>query len=115
MSLPLPHAEQVPLDREHLRRMSLGDAGLEREVLGMFLKQAARLVDALAVLPPETRMLTHTLKGSARAIGAHLVAEQADRLDVAIRDGGDAAQALVELNAAVADARAVIEAILARP
>jgi len=114
--MSLPPAEQVPLDREHLQRTTLGDAALEREVLGMFLKQAARLVDALAVLPPpETRTLTHTLKGSARAIGAHLVAEHADRLDVAIRDGGDAAQALVGLNAAVADARAAIEAILARP
>jgi HPt (histidine-containing phosphotransfer) domain-containing protein len=113
--MSLPPAEQVPLDREHLRRMTLGDAALEREVLGMFLQQAARLVDALAVLPPETRTLTHTLKGSARAIGAHLVAEHADRLDVAIRDGGDAAQALVGLNAAVADARAAIEAILAQP
>jgi HPt (histidine-containing phosphotransfer) domain-containing protein len=113
MSLPL--AEKVPLDRDHLRRTTLGDAALEREVLAMFLKQAARLVDALAALPSEARTLTHTLKGSARAVGAHLVAEHAERLDVAIRDGGDAAQALSGLTAAVADARTAIEAILARP
>jgi HPt (histidine-containing phosphotransfer) domain-containing protein len=115
MPIPPPAAEDGPLDLAHLRRATLGDAGLEREVLGMFLKQAARLVGALAALPPETLALTHRLKGSARAIGAHLVAECADRLDDAVRDGGDATQALARLNAAVVDARAAIEAILARP
>ena len=33
--------------------MTLGDAGLEREVLAMFSAQTASLIDALAALPPE--------------------------------------------------------------
>ena len=33
-----------PIDIEHLQRMTLGDAGLEREVLAMFSAQAVRLI-----------------------------------------------------------------------
>ena len=42
-----------PIDLEHLRRMTLGDAGLEREVLAMFSAQTVGLIGALAALPPE--------------------------------------------------------------
>ena len=59
-----------PIDIEHLQRMTLGDAGLEREVLAMFSAQAARLIGTLAALPADAGALAHTLKGSARAIGA---------------------------------------------
>jgi hypothetical protein len=33
-----------PIDFAHLTRMTLGDGGLEREVLAMFSAQSARLV-----------------------------------------------------------------------
>ena len=33
-----------PIDIEHLQRMTLGDAGLEREVLAMFSGQAISLI-----------------------------------------------------------------------
>ena len=58
-----------PIDFEHLKRMTLGDAGLEQEVLAMFSAQSAKLLDTLATLPAEAGALAHTLKGSARAIG----------------------------------------------
>ena len=115
MSLPPPAADDDPIDLDHLRRTTLGDSGLEREVLAMFSKQAARLVGLLAALPPETGAFAHTLKGSAQAIGAHRVADRAGELEAAIREGGDPAQALAELDAAVAEARATIEAMLSRP
>jgi len=115
MRLPPPAADDGPIDLEHLRRSTLGDSGLEREVLGMFSKQAARLVDLLAALPPETSALAHTLKGSAGAIGAYRVADRSSELEATIRDGSDPAQALAELDAAVAEARAAIEAMLSRP
>jgi HPt (histidine-containing phosphotransfer) domain-containing protein len=115
MSLPSPAADIGPIDLEHLRRSTLGDSGLEREVLAMFSKQARHLAGLLAALPPETSALAHRLKGSARAIGAHRVADRSSELEAMIRDGGDPAQALVELDAAVADARAAIEAMLSRP
>src|SRR5262245_18773334 len=110
MPLPPPAADIGPIDLAHLRRMTLGDAGLERDVLGMFSKQAARLVGLLAAWPPEMHALAHTLKGSARAIGAHGVADRSSELETTIRDGGDTAQALAALDAAVTEARAAIEA-----
>jgi len=103
-----------PIDIAHLRRMTLGDASLEREVLAMFSAQAVGLVGALATLPSDAGVLTHTLKGSARAIGAFGVADAAACLEVAIQSGGDPAPALAELSDAVAEARTAIDAILHR-
>jgi len=65
--------------------MTLGDASLEREVLAMFSAQAVGLVGALATLPSDAGVLTHTLKGSARAIGAFGVADAAACLEVRSR------------------------------
>ena len=103
-----------PIDFAHLRRMTLGDASLEHEVLAMFSAQAVGLVGALATLPSDVGALTHTLKGSARAIGAFGVADAAACLEVAIQSGGDPAPALAELSDAVAQARMAIDAILHR-
>jgi HPt (histidine-containing phosphotransfer) domain-containing protein len=104
--------EDGPIDLAHLKRMTLGDAGLEREVLAMFATQATRLAHALAGLPAEALQLAHTLSGSARAVGAFAVAEAAEAVHRAVRDGGEPAQALRALKAAVAEARAAIEAML---
>jgi HPt (histidine-containing phosphotransfer) domain-containing protein len=103
-----------PIDLGHLRRMTLGDAGLEREVLAMFSAQAVRLIATLASLPADAGALAHTLKGSARAIGAFGVAEAAESVEAAIRNGGDPAEGLAELKDAVAQARMAVDAILRR-
>ena len=103
-----------PIDLQHLQRMTLGDAGLEREVLAMFSAQAVRLAAALAVLPPDAAALAHTLKGSARAIGAFGVAEAAAGLEAVLAKGGDSAPAMAELNDALAQARSAVDAILRR-
>jgi HPt (histidine-containing phosphotransfer) domain-containing protein len=102
----------APLDRDHLKRMTLGDLALEREVLSMFLTQASRLVDTLAAQGADALALAHTLKGSARAIGAFGVAEHAAAFEAALRNGEEPEAALAALREAVADARAAIEAIL---
>ena len=103
-----------PIDIEHLQRMTLGDASLEREVLTMFSAQAAGLIDRLAALPADAAALAHTLKGSARAIGAFAVADAASDLEAALRQGGNVSQALTELKAAIAQARMAVDAILRR-
>jgi HPt (histidine-containing phosphotransfer) domain-containing protein len=103
-----------PIDSAHLDRMTLGDASLEREVLAMFSGQAVGLIARLATLPSDVTALAHTMKGSARAIGAFRVADAAEALEVAIRDGDDPAQALAGLKDAVAEARTAIDAILRR-
>jgi HPt (histidine-containing phosphotransfer) domain-containing protein len=103
-----------PIDTEHLKRMTLGDADLKREVLAMFAGQTVSLIGTLATLPADAKALAHTLKGSARAIGAFRVAEAAESLEAAIQSGDDPAQALAELGDAVAQVRAAIDAILRR-
>jgi HPt (histidine-containing phosphotransfer) domain-containing protein len=103
-----------PIDVEHLLRMTLGDARLEREVLAMFSAQASSLISALASLPTDAGALAHTLKGSARAIGAFGVADAAGCLEAAIHASSNPSVALRELNDAVAQAREAIDAILRR-
>jgi HPt (histidine-containing phosphotransfer) domain-containing protein len=103
-----------PIDFEHLKRMTLDDSGLEQEVLAMFAAQSAKLMAALAAVPADAGALAHTLKGSARAIGAFGVAEAAARLEAVVANGADPSSQLIELGDAVALARAAIEAILRR-
>src|SRR5437660_6191322 len=76
-----------PIDLAHLKRMTSGDIRLTREVLGMFASQTARLLGAVAAEPAGGAALAHTLKGSARAIGAFAVAEAAEALEAAIEAG----------------------------
>jgi HPt (histidine-containing phosphotransfer) domain-containing protein len=103
-----------PIDFEHLNRMTLGDANLEREVLALFSVQSAQLTGAIAALREDACALAHTLKGSARAIGAFAVAEAAAKLEEALTSGSDPSELLAALGAAVALARTSIDAILRR-
>jgi HPt (histidine-containing phosphotransfer) domain-containing protein len=106
--------DDAPIDFEHLKRMTLGDAGLEQEVLAMFAAQSVKLMAALAAMPADAGALAHTLKGSARAIGAVGVAEAAARLEAVLANGADPSSLVAELGDAVALARAAIEAVLRR-
>ena len=103
-----------PIDLAHLERMTLGDAGLEAEVLAMFSAQSAKLLETLSGLPAEAASLAHTRKGSARAIGAFAVGEAASRLEATLVGGGNPEEALAELGEAVRLARAAIDAMLRR-
>jgi len=114
MSSPPLAPDDGPIDFEHLSRMTLGDPALECEVLTMFVAQSARLLDKLAGLPADAGGIAHTLKGSARAIGAFAVAEAASRLEAVLSDAGQARGALDTLRDAVAEAQGAIEAFLSR-
>jgi HPt (histidine-containing phosphotransfer) domain-containing protein len=114
MTSPPLAPDDGPIDIDHLRRMTLGDARLEREVLAMFAAQSVSLIATLVNLPADAGALAHTLKGSARAIGAFRVADAAQSLEAAIRDGGEPTEALAELHEAIAQARMAVDAILRR-
>jgi HPt (histidine-containing phosphotransfer) domain-containing protein len=78
------NAGQVPdvLDEVHLGRMTLGDRELERDVLQIFVRQAAMMLQRIATAePPLAAAAAHTLVGSARGIGAWRVALAAERLE----------------------------------
>lgn len=102
------------IDLSHLGRMTLGDPELEREVLAMFAAQATELAERLTKIPPDAAALAHTLKGSARAIGAMRVADAATAVEEALRCGTATAPPLAELGEALAEARTTIDAILKR-
>ena len=72
-----------PVDLVHLSRYTLGERDLEREVLELFCTQSLVCLDQLKRCPSDDdwKNLTHTLKGSARAVGAWRVAEAAERAE----------------------------------
>jgi HPt (histidine-containing phosphotransfer) domain-containing protein len=107
---PLP-ASVATIDLEHLARMTLGERSLEAEVLTLFDRQAAILLARMRdSAPAAVAAFAHTLKGSARGIGAWRVAEAAAAVEMnAIQaDAGEVAGAVARLAAAVDEAKAAI-------
>ena len=75
-------AVERPIDLVHLARTTFGERALEREVLQLFDRQAATLMERIQAAPAEDiPALAHTLKGSARAIGAVAVARAAETVE----------------------------------
>lgn len=72
-----------PIDREHLAKYTLGDKAVEEEVLQLFASQALQQFEKLKSADTEKswREAAHTIKGSARGVGAWKVAEQAEALE----------------------------------
>ena len=110
------------IDFVHLARQSLGDRELEAELLRLFERQAARIAGELA-MPDLSRGargerldLAHTLKGSARAVGATVVAEACSAYEGVLQSdcaAADLTAATQELTRAVEAARALIDETLA--
>jgi len=102
-----------PIDLVHLARTTLGDRSLEREVLQLFDRQSMLLIARMRTAAPNgVATLAHTLKGSARGIGAWRVARAAELLELAGASGHPTADALEKLSAASDEARAVIGELL---
>jgi HPt (histidine-containing phosphotransfer) domain-containing protein len=101
------------LDEHHLRRMTLGDQSLEREVLQVFTRQITLLLERIACAEPaHAAAAAHTLKGSARGLGAWRVAEAAEQLEQAVTAVDDLSEAIAELEVASNEVRGAIEARL---
>jgi HPt (histidine-containing phosphotransfer) domain-containing protein len=107
----VPAPVETVIDLDHLARMTLGEASLEAEVLTLFDRQAAVLLAHMRDAPPAAvAAFAHTLKGSARGIGAWRVAEAAAvvEMNAVHPDADGAAQAAARLAAAVNEVRAAI-------
>jgi hypothetical protein len=99
------------IDRTHLFRMTLGDRALEREVLALFDRQIDTLIERIGAADPSgVAALAHTLKGSARGVGAWQLARAAEAVEAASAAG--LAHALAALAAAAGEAHAAIAQIL---
>lgn len=97
-----------PIDLVHLARQTLGDRVLEQEVLQLFLSQLRTLSDQLGkALPAERQRLAHSLKGSARSVGAFAIATCAERIEAEPADRS----LLKQLGRLIEDARSFVAAI----
>lgn len=71
-----------PLDLEHLSRQTMGDRKLEEEILAMFSHHTAEICNAIPTADEaERRRLAHTLKGTARNVGAFTLGDCAAKLE----------------------------------
>lgn len=95
------------LDLRHLSEQTFGSAELEAEVLRLFLKQSRECVDRLAATPDARH--AHLLLGSARGIGATLVATAAAELEAVLLQGAEGRAELDRLTAAVGATGTFIE------
>jgi HPt (histidine-containing phosphotransfer) domain-containing protein len=110
---PLAAPDDRPIDLVHLARTTLGDRSLEREVLHLFDRQSTLLIARMRTAAPSgVATLAHTLKGSARGIGAWRVARAAEALELAGARNAEIGSALDRLNAASEEARGVIADLL---
>lgn len=114
VSGPAPAVADAAIDLHHLSRMTLGERSLEREVLALFDRQVEILMPRIRDgRPAVVAAAAHTLKGSARGIGAWRVARTAEAVEQAQdSDTPELAAAVEALGAAVADAKTAIASLL---
>jgi HPt (histidine-containing phosphotransfer) domain-containing protein len=104
-----------PIDLAHLKKQTLGDPGLELEVLRLFDQMSHVYYTRLEASTTVTDLLTnlHTLKGAAAGIGAFGLAELAKVAETELRAGGPVnPERIDELHAAVEELSSFIEARL---
>jgi HPt (histidine-containing phosphotransfer) domain-containing protein len=94
--------------------MTLGERALESEVLRLFERQSELLLARMRDAAPDgVATLAHTLKGSARGIGAWGVAQAAAAVEAAAGGAqGDRVRCVAELAEAVQESRTAIAARL---
>ena len=114
--LPMSGSLGRPIDLVPLSRQTFGGRDLEAELLRLFDRQSSQIVARLTDGPvSEARWraeLAHTLKGSARAVGAFGVAAAAEAYELDARAGADLGKALSTLTAAVEATRGAIAELL---
>ena len=79
----------APIDYAHLDRYVAGDVGLTREVFGMFAHQMEMWGRGLTPDADDEMWasVTHTIKGSALAVGAVELAELCERAESLVGEG----------------------------
>ena len=106
-----------PIDLVHLAKQTFGERDLESELLRLFDRQSAQILAHLAghdmTAGRVKADIAHTLKGSARAVGAFGVASAAEEYESAAARGEDDKPAFEHLAQAVAAAHGAIAELLA--
>jgi len=102
-----------PIDLVHLAHYTHGDAALEQEILQLFRVQSRIYLERLrdADRKGTWREAAHTIKGSARSVGAWQIAEYAETLEKDC-DLGDH-KTVAALEKAINEVNAFIKTLLA--
>ena len=79
-----------PIDLDFLARQTLGDEGLEEEVLRLFDEMSHAYFERLETSTSVSDLLRnlHTLRGAAAGVGAFALAELARVAETELREGG---------------------------
>ncbi|MBL4595616.1 MAG: Hpt domain-containing protein [Robiginitomaculum sp.] len=101
-------AKQSAIDLKHLHQYTCGDVQMEREIYSLFREQV-RVWLKLLIADGDTEgwaAAAHSLKGSARGIGAHQLAAACEAAEAVIRAGTPArsvaaAQVREQVNAVI--------------
>ncbi len=82
-------SDPKPIDYDHLDRYVAGDAALMREVFGMFAHQIEMWGRGLTADAEDEvwASVTHSIKGSAKAVGALHLAEFCEKAESLVGDG----------------------------
>lgn len=80
--------DSCEIDFDHLNKYVGGDAGLTREIFGLFRNQVEMWGKGLIADADDEvwASVTHSLKGSARAVGAMSLAEACEKAEALIGD-----------------------------
>lgn len=118
MQTPTDAAVEPPVDLALLRRFTLGDVALEKEILSLFLDHAPQTLANLenAATHQDWRVAAHTLKGSSSAVGAYRVANlaaDAERLEPS--QDAEKQQSIAAVRIALEAARDYIAQLHANP
>ena len=88
-SMDLPSADSALIDFDYLARQTSSDRMLEGDLLELFGRQCGALLPVIAGPNPvdERLFAAHTLKGSARAVGAWGLARLVERAEALLESG----------------------------
>ncbi len=112
---PLIRSERRPIDLVHLAKQSLGDPGLEEEILRMFdqVVQIYMLRVGQSRVGDEVLADLHALKGASRGVGALGIAAMAEAGEAEARKNGlMSEESLFDLGIAVEEVRTFIAQLL---
>jgi HPt (histidine-containing phosphotransfer) domain-containing protein len=103
-------AQQL-VDLAHLARQTLGNPELEQEILRLFHRQSAIYGEKVinAACRKDCLEAAHTLKGSAKGVGAWSVADAAEKVEQA---NGNAETPISDLQQAIDQTRNYINSLL---
>lgn len=110
-------AAQRPIDLVHLSKFTMGRRDLEAEILGLFRQQLAASLEKLAEAARDAgndkawREAAHTLKGSARGVGAWVLADLCQSAE-ALEDSAARCAVISQLDELVVAATRFIDELL---